>query len=151
VDEGARVVAVSDANGRMMFTPGRSGRFVRQVWGERYGASAEKWPGADMACDANGCIMNRAGQRVLLAFNATALAEDCGTVDVIVSALPAWDFCREGRIVDRFDLLRQGTHAIWLEKEGWRVRTSQGAIGDRVWTRGVPNTGVADPPDDPAP
>lgn len=151
VDDSARVLAVSDAAGRLMFTPGRAGRFVRDVWSERYGASAQAWPGGDMACDANGCILERNGARVLLAFTAAALAEDCGAVTGIVSVLPARAFCRDGPAIDRFDLARDGAHAVWIGKDGWRVRSSRAAAGARVWTRGVPNNGAGDRRDGPAP
>lgn len=136
VDESARVIAVSDVHGRLMLPPGRSGRFVREVWTERYGSSADVWPGGDMNCDASGCVIARANQRVLLAFDAAALAEDCGEADAIVSAVAAFDLCREGLIVDRIHVARRGSHALWIEEQGVRVRSAMDGTGNRIWMRG---------------
>ncbi len=136
VDESARVVAVRHDDGGLIFSPGRGGRFVRDVWRERYGAAAEDWPGADMACDASGCVLVRANRRVLVAFDANALAEDCGEVDTIVSTIASYDICRKGQIVDRIDLAREGSHAVWIGAKGVRVRSSADAMGNRIWMRG---------------
>ncbi len=136
VDESARVIAVSDAQGRLMFAPGRAGRFVREVWTERYGASAAKWPGGDMACDKSGCVLTRGGKKLLLAFDPAALAEDCGEVDVIVSTVAAYDLCTDGFIIDRINLARKGTHALWLSAHDITARSSADAMGTRVWMRG---------------
>jgi competence protein ComEC len=136
VDESARVIAVSDGEGRLMFAPGRAGRFVREVWAERYAASAEKWPGGDMACDKSGCVMSRGGKKVLLAFDPAALAEDCGEVDVIVSTVAAYDLCRQGFIIDRIHLARRGTHALWVTEGDITARSAADAVGERVWMRG---------------
>ncbi len=136
IDESARVIAVSDPAGHLVFAPGRAGRFVREVWTERYGASEAKWPGPDMACDKSGCVMTRAGKKVLLAFDASALAEDCGKVDVIVSTVAAYDLCTDGFIVDRINLARNGAHALWVDAHDIRARSSAQAMGTRVWMRG---------------
>lgn len=136
VDESARVFAVSDARGRLMLPPGRAGRFVRDVWTERYGTSRQVWPGGDMACDASGCALARDETRVLLAFDAAALAEDCGEVDAIVSVVAAYDLCREGLIVDRIHLARRGAHAVWIGKDGVRIRSAMDGAGNRIWMRG---------------
>ncbi|MGE3333448.1 MAG: ComEC/Rec2 family competence protein [Rhodospirillaceae bacterium] len=136
VDESARVIAVSDANGHLVFAPGRAGRFVREVWTERYGASEAKWPGGDMACDKSGCVLTRGEKKVLLAFDPAALAEDCGEVDVIVSTVAAYDLCTEGFIIDRINLARKGTHALWVSEEGITARSAADAVGARVWMRG---------------
>ena len=39
------------------------------------------------------------------------------------------------RATERFDLWRNGAHAIWLEADGARVRTVAEARGDRPWAR----------------
>lgn len=136
VDESARVIAVSDANGRLVFAPGRAGRFVREVWTERYGASDAKWPGGDMSCDKSGCVLARGEKKVLLAFDPSALAEDCGEVDAIVSTVAAYDLCADGFIIDRINLARRGAHALWVSKDEITARSSADAMGTRVWMRG---------------
>jgi len=142
VDESARVFAVSGDDGRLVFKPGRVGRFVKEVWSDRYGGSEGRWPasGAEHAelglrCDGDGCIYQRSGTRVLIAFTANAVAEDCGNTDVIVSAIAAYDLCLEGAIFDIVDFRRDGTHAFWIEDGLVRVRSAVQSAGDRFWTR----------------
>ena len=142
VDESARVFAVSNQEGNLVFKPGRTGRFVREVWTDRYGVGAEPWPksgGEDnllgLTCDSDGCAMPRQGQRVLIAFRANAIAEDCGTADVIVSAVAVRDLCRLGEKYDIIDFRRKGTHALWFNEDGVRVRSAAESAGNRVWTR----------------
>ncbi len=149
VDESARVLAVSDASGRMMLAPGRAGRFVRDVWTERYGASSAKWPGEEMRCDGSGCVLAREGRRVLLAFGPDALAEDCGEVDAIVSTIAAYDLCHEGFIVDRIHLAQRGAHAIWIGEEGIRARSAIDGTGRRIWMRGSVELSLTETPEEP--
>jgi competence protein ComEC len=144
VDDSARVFAVADMNGGLVMRPGRSGRFIREVWAERYGTSDRPWPklgvpdeGLGLSCDGDGCILVRDDKKLLLAFTATALAEDCGAVDAVISGVAARDLCRKGTIVDIIDLRRKGTHAVWLTEDGVRVLTVKDVTGDRVWMRGV--------------
>ena len=144
VDDTARVFAVSDADGHLVLKPGRAGRFIREVWSDRYEASAQPWPAlgsADekpgLSCDGDGCVLKRAGKTLLMAFTPTALAEDCGDADVIISVTAARDLCRKGRIIDIIDLRRDGAVAVWLSENGLRIRTVKDSTGDRVWMRGV--------------
>ncbi len=143
VDDTARVFAVSDGQGRLVLSPGRHGAFVRTVWTDRYGKSDMAWPKAGepdedlgLSCDADGCVVARNGRKASLAFTAAALAEDCGTADVLVSAVPVRDFCH-GSAIDRFRLLRDGAHAVWLGENGVRIRSVAKSTGNRIWMRGV--------------
>lgn len=136
VDETARVFAAS-AEGGLVLRPGRAGRFVREVWTERYGGSPLKWSDAPgLSCDADGCVFARDGQKVLLAFSATALAEDCGSADLIVSTTAARDLCRDGQTFDLIDLRRDGAVAVWIGDDGIRLRSVRDGTGNRVWMRG---------------
>jgi competence protein ComEC len=171
VDEDAHVVAVSAGDGGLMLRPGRGDRFVREVWLDRFGASAAAWPtgGAQidgLRCDAGGCILQRNAQRLLIAFHDTALAEDCAFVDAAVSLTAASFLCDGQAMADRPHLRRYGAVALWLTPEGIRRRFVAEAEGERPWSPSVTrwrrretqtanapavNTGAGDPPDDPAP
>jgi len=147
VDDTARVWAISDEDGALSFKPGRAGRFVREAWAERYGTSDTAWPQPDATCDSEGCVLARDGRKMLLAFTPTALAEDCGTVDLIISATASRDICRQGRVIDIIDLRRDGAVAVWLTEKGVRTRSVRQSTGNRVWMRGVSNA-AEDPPSD---
>jgi competence protein ComEC len=138
VDDSARVFAVSGEDGRLVLRPGRTGRFVREAWTERHGESGTKWRDvAGLTCDSAGCVLERGRRKVLLAFTAEALAEDCGVTDIAVSAVASRDLCRNQPVVDIIDLKREGTLAIWMGESGVRKRSVRDATGDRVWMRGV--------------
>jgi len=63
-----------------------------------------------------------------------AFEEDCRRADLVVSAVPAWDLCKiPETVVDRFDLWRGGSHAIWLDGEGARVESVAAVRGERPW------------------
>jgi competence protein ComEC len=138
VDEDSKVVAISDRHGHLVVRPGRSGRFIREVWKERYGVSEIPWPepgheALDLRCDSDGCILHRKGQRVLIAYSTTALAEDCAEVDAAVSLKAAHAFCPETKVVDRIDLRRRGAVAVWLTSGGVRTRFVADGMGRRRW------------------
>lgn len=175
VDEDSKLVAVSDLQGHLVMRPGRGDRFIRAVWQERYGHSAVPWPDTqsdalNLRCDSDGCILNRNGQKVLIAYNTAALAEDCGAADAAVSFKAAHAFCRETEVVDRIDLRRHGAVALWLTPDGVKKRFAADSMGERRWVAMTPtpqladlqkgrsaedaaeniSTGEASPPDDPA-
>jgi len=143
----------------VILRPGRTGRFIRGVWRERYGESASEWPGADMTCDGLGCVLERDGQRVVFAFSDAVLAEDCGNAHLTISLSSTAGLCRSGNILDRGDFARQGTTAIWLTEDGLRFKTAAEEMGNRAWNRSSStepetealNSGAAVPPDAPAP
>ena len=120
--------------GRLVLRPGRGGNFIREVWTDRYGASATTWnvsPG--LRCDADGCILTRGSRRVLIAFTPTALAEDCAKVDAAISFVPGRAFCRATPVHDVFDLRRHGALALRMTERGVTVRSVDDAVGDRRW------------------
>ncbi len=47
-----------------------------------------------------------------------ALAEDCWIADLVVSVVPVFRRYAQALMIDRFDLKREGAHAIWLEEGG---------------------------------
>jgi competence protein ComEC len=167
IDENARVIAIADSDGHLVLRPGRTQRFVREVWTERYEVSPVAWtatgaPGIGLRCDGDGCILIRAGRRILIAFTAQALAEDCGRVDAVVAVVPARAFCRGRPSVDLLDLRRAGTAAIRVGPGGMTVRHVDDALGARPWNPALRarrrngadtsvNTDAAAPPDDPEP
>jgi competence protein ComEC len=59
----------------------------------------------------------------------------CGQVSVIVSAEPARGLCPRPwpQLVDRFTVWRNGSAAIWLERDGAHIVTDRAERGDRPW------------------
>lgn len=150
VDDTGRVVAVSDSDGHLAIRPSRAGRFVREVWTERYGLSEQPWPRAlhgaitissdalGLECDAGACRFARNGRRVLIAVTPDKIAALCGQQDAIVTTLESG--CTQGLQIDSAVLRKAGAHALWLNPDGLKVRTVLDADGTRIWSKvGVPS------------
>ncbi|MCB2107433.1 MAG: ComEC family competence protein [Rhodobacteraceae bacterium] len=160
VSEGGEVIAVTDDHGRVVLKPGRSDRFIRTVWRDRFGPSEFKWP-ADgeaepalgLACDAAGCVVNRANQRLTLAVTPAAAVEDCGRTEMIVAPTFYVPRCKASRIIDRADFFRDGAHTFTLTQQGIEIDTVSARIGDRPWNRWPPpfNNGDRARPNGPEP
>jgi competence protein ComEC len=138
----ARLVGVRTADGGMLLSSGRIERFTGDSWVRRAGAEqAGLWPvgtqSADgrLRCDTLGCVYRRDAASVAIVSKVEALVDDCGAVDVLVSLVPVRRRCPGVRhVVDRFDIWRNGAHAIWLNGDGSpRVESTRAARGDRPW------------------
>ncbi|MGE0154395.1 MAG: ComEC/Rec2 family competence protein [Reyranellaceae bacterium] len=143
VSEDAETVAVRDGFGALMFSQPNADRFRRDTWTRRAGQEASApWPAAGAAsadgalrCDALGCVLRRDGRQVNIAMTLQALAEDCRQPGLLVSLEPARRACRRSAdLVDFFDLRDRGTHAIWLERSGFRIETVREYQGERPWS-----------------
>ena len=152
-DGGARLFAVAGDDGPMLVSSRSTARFERDIWLRRAGYEAGEEetfprPGAepgrehdngaavrDLRCDASGCIWHAKGQTVSFVTDRAALLEDCRRASIVVSAVPvAGRRCPSARVlIDRFDLWRNGTHAIWIEGGKVRFQSVNGVRGVRPW------------------
>ncbi len=140
-----RLLAVRAGDGGLVFSSLKRQSYRRDIWLRRSGTeSARAWdrgggPAAPgLRCDALGCVFEFApGRRLGLALAGEALEEDCRRVEVLVSLEPLRGLaCPEPRLViDRFDLWRNGAHAIWLRAAAPRVATVRALRGERPWVR----------------
>ena len=137
----ANLVAVAAADGSYVFSDSRSSTFEADIWMRRAGQEQrETWPadgpGVDgrLLCDTLGCLYRIDTQLAAIAWRAEALPEDCAVATVVISLEPAGDLCRgSAYVIDRFDLWRDGGHAVWMDGEGIEVRSVGEERGDRPW------------------
>ena len=73
------------------------------------------------------------GKSASLIRDPDALAAECGTSDVVVSAVPIRKGCTAPVAIDRFDVWRNGAHAVWMDRDAVRVRNVAAERGDRPW------------------
>jgi competence protein ComEC len=141
-DGEGRLFALNSPEGRLLVSSRASARFEREIWLRRVGFAPDQeqsWSGATGAdapqCDSAGCIAGVKGEIVAFTTQRTALQDDCRVATIVVSAIPVpGRRCPSAHtIVDRFDLWRGGTHAIWLENGGARIESVNGVRGDRPW------------------
>lgn len=137
----ARLLALRAPFGGLAVWSAGGGKFERERWLLQAGEDeALPWPARDtwaednwLTCDALGCLYRLNGRVVALVRQADALAEDCASADLVVSLVPVRRGCSGPLVIGRFDLWRNGTHAIWLEPDGARIETVRARQGDRPW------------------
>ena len=143
IDGQARLLAVRTADGGMTVSTLRRARFEREIWLRRVGQeeAEDVWPTAGLSadnrlrCDVEGCLYRVVGKVVALVYEDSALAEDCWAADVVIAINPVRRTCPAARVIDRFDLWREGGHALWLGRDGVRIETVNGERGERPWVQ----------------
>lgn len=142
VDADARLVSVRTSDGGTMLSSNRREKFTAEQWLARDAASAAApWPASGasrdgrLRCDSAGCILRVDGWMIALPGSPAALAEDCRRADLVISLEPVEGRCPSARVViDRFDIWRDGAHAVWLDPgKGPRVRSTGRDRGARPW------------------
>jgi competence protein ComEC len=142
VSEDARFFAVVGSDGRLLLSRKNANRFVTDNWLRRSDSDVAEPLTVDgtavdsrLACDSLGCIFRESGRTVALVKQPMALLEDCGVSDVVVSLEPVRVPCHPTTaVIDRFDLWRNGVHAIWIGADGSiEIRSVRDLRGDRPW------------------
>jgi competence protein ComEC len=179
IGDDGKLMALRDPQGRLVLSTARAGRFDAEVWLRQAGQeAAPDWDsaadGEALSCDTQSCLYRRAGHVVALIRDPAALPEDCQVADLVISAAdPVRRRCPSAsRVIDRFDLWRDGGHAVWLEPGRLTVLSVRESRGERPWVvKPVPrsrlrlapaagtgaeaeagaSSGAAAPPADPAP
>ena len=146
IDHRGRLIAAKDGRGGLAVSSRRAGRFTSDLWLRRAALDqAIPWPGpvpettaknqaVTLSCDGLGCVYSVNGRTIALVTDAAALEEDCALASVVVSTLPTRGRCRGPELViDRFDLWRNGAHALWIGKREIRVESVNAQRGNRPW------------------
>ena len=142
IDGRGSLLGIRTADGGLALSGWRGDRFVQASWLRLAGQEEAPpyWPVAGtspdgrLSCDALGCVYRAGGWTVALVQSPEALVEDCRLADVVVATVPVGRSCRgPTAIVDRFDLWRDGAHALWLSGGVVRVESVNGNRGRRPW------------------
>jgi len=165
IGDDGKLIALRGGDGRLLLSTRRAGRFDAEVWLKRAGQdepvdwdTAAGQADSGLTCDLLSCLVRRNGHLVALVKDPAALAEDCRAADLVVSLEPVRVRCPSAqRVIDRFDLWRNGGHAVWLWPDGVEIQSVRGVRGDRPWVvqpqprRSPASSAAAAPPVDPAP
>jgi len=137
------LVSVLSEDNQLWLSTARTERYTAERWLQQNGKNPElkktTWPkegsvnGFPLMCDLYGCRGEVGGQKVSVAFSPKASMEDCGWADILISQSPS--NCREGRVVDFFDIWRNGNHAIWLNPNTIIIKNVETERGNRPWTQ----------------
>jgi len=146
VSENAKLFAVKSGEGVLYLSSKSVSRFTGETWLRRAGINPSdgiayrsrsgrmRSTGLNGNCDQLGCIFLLKGETIALVTGAQALPEDCRRASMVVSAEPVPWACESAHLViDRYDVWRNGAHAIWLEDGGIKVETANDRRGNRPW------------------
>lgn len=138
VDGEAKIFAVRLADDELALSSTRTARYDGESWLRRNGQMASAtWPGGEAAlrCDTSGCIYRTEGRVVALVYDERALAEDCRVADVVVSLVPVRGVCPSAKaVIDRFDIWRNGAHAVYLDGDAIVIESVASRHGARPWS-----------------
>lgn len=140
VSDDGKLIAVKGEDGRLLLNARRTG-LAAETWLRRAGQSErDDWPeegsSADgrLACDPLGCLYRAQGHIVALAWSNEALPEDCQVADLVLALEPVRMDCPSAaRVIDRFDLWREGGFAVWLAPNRIEVESVAEGRGQRPW------------------
>jgi len=138
VDTRGQLVALKNIKGELRLSNLHQNRRTRDMWlrmaGQRKpGTFSRKTGDTKLVCDESACIYRKNGQTVSVITTPNALIEDCWSADVIVSLVPIRRRCPAGVVIDRFDLWRYGTHALWIDRDKITVKNADAGRGNRPW------------------
>jgi competence protein ComEC len=142
ISEDGRFFAVVAPDGRLLLSTAKADKFVTDNWLRRSDTDTVETlsidggdAGGRLACDSLGCIYRAFGRTVALVQQPMALLEDCSVADVVVSLEPVRVPCHPTQaVIDRFDLWRNGVHAIWIGEDGSiEIRSVREMRGERPW------------------
>lgn len=137
VEERAQTAAAVDNAGYLVPLPDKRGRFAVNRWllargQNQKAADAAKWP--LWTCDASQCRATVKGRDVVFLRETADHFKPCPRAAVVIAQYPLRRRCK-GTLatIDRFDVWRQGGHALTFTAQGVEVATARGAQGDRAW------------------
>ena len=151
VDGAGRVLAIRDAGGELVVSGRRRARFQREIWNRLSGNDDQprilpatgRRMGGRLACDAEACLYRHGQVTAALLRHESALGEDCWAAELVIAMVPLRRRCPAARVIDRFTLWREGSHAIWMEGGRYRIETVNGMRGYRPWVLRPDTTGAS--------
>ncbi len=136
IDRTAATIAFRDPSGALVPAPGRKGRFSVAKWllangEETVPVDAAKRPG--WSCGKNRCTAEVKG-KVLSYVQEEGAALSCANIDILIANYPLRGACKTVPLrIDRFDLWKNGAHALWVGGDTPLVTTARGEAGQRPW------------------
>ncbi len=133
--------AVRSADGKLLFSSDRRGKFVRNEWLQLEGASDDYdvWPGEGqagglMTCDATSCEYKTKGQSISFVLAPEGLTAACTRSVLVFSHLDLGGETCAAPLKDKWKLYHSGAEAVYMKPEGLRVVSVTDERGSRPWT-----------------
>ncbi len=142
IHQNAKMAAVAMPSGGYAFSTLTSAKFERAVWQRRAGQedNGNRWSdfaqtGQQFSCDGLGCLYRVGHHTIAFATTEDAQMEDCAMAHVVVVDQPITTCQNTNYLISKRDLLKWGTHGVWLTEEGAvrKIETVNGLRGQRPW------------------
>jgi competence protein ComEC len=132
-------VAVRNADGLLVPVAARRARFAVENWLQEDGDMATMKEAAERpgwnCVDDDACWIDLKGYRVAYLREGADIATHCRGVDIVITDFPLRGACAEVPVrIDRFDVWRHGSYAIFIRDDNIRVTTAAEHRGLRPWT-----------------
>lgn len=142
IEQEAKSVAIRVEAGHLVPSSARSSRFAVERWLAADGDGStlkEAAARGGITCDETACVAKgKGGRRIAFVSHPSALWDECGRADVVVTAFSFRSACRNAQlVVDRYALYRYGAHALYFNKERIEVKRVADQRGERPWSRPV--------------
>jgi competence protein ComEC len=138
IDSKLRNVALQTMDGALVPAVKTRGQYAFKNWARRAGISPRLLDAAALpgwTCVENHCQAVIDGKRVLLLLRENETSGACPAADVVIAQYPLRKRCR-GKLLtlDRFDVWRDGAHAVRFNGAGVDVTSSRLMQGIRPWS-----------------
>lgn len=138
VERTAANVAIRTPDGTLAFANQRRGRYAAEKWLQANGEEARLSPasnGSAWTCGKGVCTASVGSHRVAYVDDEAAIRSTCPPVDILIARFPLRDHCEEVPLtIDRFDVWRNGSYALYVADGKIMQRTSRAGQGNRPWT-----------------
>ena len=132
-------------NGDLYFSSGRKDKFAAENWLRMAGREGKKpknfkAEGSPVLCDDQGCRGVIKGKKIAFARTPRGFYEDCDWADLMIAEFPlSQRFCeKRPMVLDLYDFLDNGAHAIYVRGDNIKVRTVKESEEDRPWADSLP-------------
>ena len=137
IERSGRNAAARNDAGELVLAHARRSRFAAERWLLADGdasspAQSAARPG--FSCADHVCMAVVKGRRVAFAAKEAEGHFACPQAEVLIAAFPLRGACEGiGLRIDRFDVWREGAHALYFGEQGIKVETAFEARGRRPW------------------
>jgi len=138
IEERVRTVAGKDAEGFLVPLPGKGARFAINHWLIQIGQEETAALAAKRSlwtCLHSVCTATIKARTVAVLQDTAQIVKPCPAADIVIAQYPLRRSCK-GRLatIDRFDVWRNGAHALTIQDGEVQTATSRGHQGNRPWT-----------------
>jgi competence protein ComEC len=137
IEERASNVAVLDLANHYIFASEKGGKFAADKWLQDNGEITTLVDATNLngwTCEDNMCFSDLAAKSVAFVKGQKTADWTCPPVEILIADFPLRRACPDIKTrIDRFDVWRQGAHAIYISGDNVEIKTVKSEQGDRPW------------------